>query len=297
MQEVPLHHPTWLTSVPHLVSPHPDEWLLGLLLRCDEANGWTSKTTLAHTLRLGPEKSHRRWSTETPNLVVIPPNSLNLDYLAQLLVLPKRTLLATTYHTELSRLYGVSNPHPQDINPSFAFHLCPECVAKDRLLRRMFTLPHLTLCLQHQVVLVKQCQCGTWLRLFHRWATPFTCHICGTQWADLPRIAASPDRLALEQHLLSWYEFFFSHGTPLLLERMRQHIEAVPPENRKNILPVLERRYRSFYGSFWQSWSLHALVALLVNCDISLAALMDESRRHVPRDSWVHEMNASPPTR
>jgi hypothetical protein len=36
----PLHisDPAWQTAFPFLVAPYEDEWLTGLLLRCDEAN-------------------------------------------------------------------------------------------------------------------------------------------------------------------------------------------------------------------------------------------------------------------
>jgi hypothetical protein len=104
MRCVHISDPAGSTTFPFRITPRPDEWLPGLLLRCDEANRWGSRTTLSHILS-GPEKFHRCWRTETPHLMVIQPNSLNLDYVAQLLALPTPALLATTYHTELTRLY------------------------------------------------------------------------------------------------------------------------------------------------------------------------------------------------
>ena len=183
MQEVFLENPAWMTSFPNLVAPLSDEWLPGLLLRSDEANEWMSKTTLAHVLRLGPEKFHRCWRTDTPNLITIQNSSLRLDYLAQLLALSERTLLSTTYHTELERLYGgyIGSWH---LNPSFSFHLCPKCIAEQRLLQRVLTLPQIQYCPHHQIALLEKCQCGTRLRLFHRQSQPFTCYACGFELGE-----------------------------------------------------------------------------------------------------------------
>jgi hypothetical protein len=216
MQTIYIDDPAWQTTFPHRVAPEHDEWLPGLLLRCDEVNYWGSRTTLTHLLYPGPEKFHRCWRTGTPNLSVIPYGSLNLDFLAQLLAIPTSVLLATTYHTELARIYDTAKPHPRHLNPSFSFHICPVCLAEERLLQRTLALPHITSCPEHHVALLGVCQCGTPLRLFHRQACPFTCHNCGRDWADLPRIKAAPSQLELEQKYLTWYAFFFSEGTPLI---------------------------------------------------------------------------------
>lgn len=37
--------PRWSTTLPHRVQPVPDEWLVGLVLRCDLVNGWAAGTT------------------------------------------------------------------------------------------------------------------------------------------------------------------------------------------------------------------------------------------------------------
>src|SRR5712692_4669670 len=121
MQTIYIDDPAWQTTFQHLVAPQHDEWLPGLLLRCDEVNHWESRATLAHLLRLGPEKFHRCWRTGTPNLIVIPHSSLNLDYLDQLLAIPASALLATTYHAELARIYDTAKPHPRHLNLSFSF--------------------------------------------------------------------------------------------------------------------------------------------------------------------------------
>lgn len=212
-------------TFPHRVTPLPDEWLPGLLLRCDEVNHWESRTTLTHLLSPGPEKFHRCWRTETPNLIVIQPSALNLDSLAQVLALPVSTLLATTYHTELARLYGESRLHPKLLNATYSFRLCPACLAETRLLRRTLTLPHITHCPYHLLTLQTQCQCGAPFHLFHPQGHPFTCYICGLDWAALPWIEADVSALALEQKWLVWYGFFFSQGTSTIMREARRLIK------------------------------------------------------------------------
>ncbi len=285
MHSISLDDPAWQTTFPHRVAPLPDEWLPGLLLRCDEANHWGSRTTLTHLLRPGPEKFHRCWRTETSNLALIVRRALNLDYLAQLLALPKSALLATTYYAELDRLYGyqVTRLFPRHLNPSFSFHLCPACVAEARLLRRTLTLAQVTLCPQHQVALLEQCNCGTPLRLFHRQARPFTCHTCGLDWGDLPRIEAAPSRLVLEQKLLSWYVFFFSQGTSMLVWRAIQLINGVPVEKQENQMDSLEK-WSKFLSAFSREpLPLGILVAWLVERDLSPHDLTGDESEILPR--------------
>jgi hypothetical protein len=153
-------------------------------------------------------------------LIVIQPYSLNLDYLAQRLFLPTNALLATTYHLELTRLYDQARPRPELLHTSFAFQLCPQCITEARLLRRTLTLPHIITCPQHHLRLTEQCQCGTLLHLFHRQALPFTCHMCGQDWAKLPRVEATAADLAREQKFLRWYAFFFSREAPSMTKEM-----------------------------------------------------------------------------
>jgi hypothetical protein len=123
MQSIPISDPAWLTTFPHRVAPLPDEWLAGLLLRSDEVNHWESRTTLTHLLAPGPEKFHRCWRTETPNLIVIQSSALHLDSLAQLLALPTNMLIATTYHMELARLYSTLQPHPRFLSGNLTLWL------------------------------------------------------------------------------------------------------------------------------------------------------------------------------
>ncbi len=246
MQSISLADPAWQMTFPHRVTPRPDEWLLGLLLRCDETNHWESRTTLSHLLSPGPEKFHRCWRTETPNLIVIQSSALNLDYLAQRLSLPTNVLIATTYHMELARLYSTIQPHPRFLSETFLFHLCPQCIAEARLLRRILILPHITICPQHHVRLVEQCRCGRSLHLFHRQDSPFTCSGCRRDWAELPRIEVASVDLAREQKFLRWYAFFFSQGAPPLTRETLQLLTgSILKRSLGSLIALLVERGRS----------------------------------------------------
>ncbi len=48
MQRLSPGNPEWFSTLPQRVSPLADEWLPGLLLRCDEANEWSSGTTFRY---------------------------------------------------------------------------------------------------------------------------------------------------------------------------------------------------------------------------------------------------------
>lgn len=207
MHRIHLTDPAWQLTFPFLVTPCKDEWLMGLLLRCDEANHWGSGTTLTHILRMNER-------TAKNNLSLIVPSGVRLEDLAQALAVSPHALLATTYQEELTRIYDVVNPSPLLLNTSFSFRLCPVCVEEHRLLSRVLALEHITLCPQHQVMLVDTCPCGAPLRPFSSLARPFTCYKCGRDWTKLPRREALPERLELEQKLLSYYDFFFTKGTP-----------------------------------------------------------------------------------
>ncbi len=213
MQPVYITDPAWWTTFRHLVEPLPDEWLAGLLLRCDEVNHWGSGTTLLHL----------KYTTDAypdgynPSLIV--PATFKFDRLAKVLGIPKDDLIITTYLSELSRCYGTAFVFFKNLAVSFELYLCPACLAQKRLLRRIFTLPGITYCPVHHVELVNTCRCGTQLRLFTKGKQPFTCHTCSLDWSSLPLLAAKPESLALDQRLLTYYEFFFSKGAPEIFER------------------------------------------------------------------------------
>ena len=238
MQPVYITDPNWLTTFPHLVAPLPDECLAGLLLRCDEANDWVGGTTLAHILRSIKPRPSKLW-VDTPNLITS--SVLNLSELAQLLAIPTSVLLSTTYGVELNRISVSYFARYKDLAPSYVFHLCPECLRHDRLLRRVLALPQIKCCLLHQVTLLKECQCGMNFRLFPRKTYPFTCHKCGLDWATLPRIPGHRENIVLGQKYWLHYEFFFSKGTPLL----REHASLLI--NQK----LMERYGAKFFPRNW----------------------------------------------
>jgi hypothetical protein len=253
----------WLRTFPHWVAPQPGEWFPGLLLRCDEVNHWECGATMAHLLRSVSE--HR--SKGRPNWVIVPASVLEL--LAQLLALPINSLLATTYQLELASLYGTPNPHATYLCRSFPFHLCPECIAEGRLLKRALILPHITCCPSHHVALVKTCRCVTPLQLFARQSLPFTCQRCCLDWTQLPRLAAHKERLALEQKLMSYYAFFFSNGTPVVLAKAQQLV-------REEVKKKKAEHVKSFNGEVIyverydaKRMSLGHLVEVLISLDLT----------------------------
>ena len=265
MHHIPIADPAWRTTFPHLVAPLPNEWIAGLLLRCDEANFWGSGTTLGHILR--PE-SKRTAMNELSSIV---PTVIDLEALAQALAVPLPALAATTYLAELARLYDVAHLHARLLSSSFVFHVCPACVAEERRLSRLLTLPHITHCPQHRLSLVKLCQCGVPLRLFHRQARAFTCHKCGLDWKNLPQPKMDPERMEVEQHLLSYYDFFFTKGTPALLASTLRLIYDSVVEKGEIRVPLPDEDVQALPGgrSYQRATSLGYLVHALWQLDLS----------------------------
>ena len=263
MQAIHLHEPAWSTTFPQWVAPQHDEWLPGLLLRCDKANHWGSGTTIAHLLRSISGYPLRG----KPNWIVVPSSVLEL--LAQLLALPISGLLATTYQLELASLYDTSSPHATYLCRSVPFHLCPDCIAEGGLLKRTLILPHITYCPSHQVALVGTCWCGTPLQLFLRQALPFTCQKCCLDWAKLPRLSINEKQAALEQRLLSHYEFFFANGTPTILAKAQQLVRERVKKKKVDHVKCSDGnvKYVECYDS--KRVSLGYLVELLVSLDLS----------------------------
>ncbi|HEY7348325.1 MAG TPA: hypothetical protein VH599_08410 [Ktedonobacterales bacterium] len=213
MQAVSLGDSAWTATFPHRVTPLYDEWFAGLLLRCDEVNHWPSGTTLT-MLR---QASSPTKLIQLPNLSV--PTQYQIECMAVWLALPVQTVRDTTYLQELTKLYGVLHPVPKDLWPSLTFRICPECLRKNRLLKRTLALPHVWCCPWHEVTLLTRCQCGSPLRLFNQQALPFTCHVCRRDWADLPTVSPTPERIAITRQLLSCYEKFLIWGNPAMVEQ------------------------------------------------------------------------------
>lgn len=229
MQHVHISESVWQGTFPHRVTPYQDEWLASVLLRCDEANHWESGVTFRYLLH----------STDHPgfgpgsSLIVVP--SSILAYFAQLLMVSQECLLATTYAMELARLYASHDPHPglllgrrrsanlsllrfrsrpdQEMTPGLMFRICPVCMKQAHTIRRTVTLLHLSYCPLHQVAFQTHCTCGRPLILFFQGRPPFACFACGLDWAQLPCLQISPDRVTLECELSALYEFFLTKGT------------------------------------------------------------------------------------
>lgn len=264
MQPVFLSDPAWQQSFPHVIAPLPDEWLPGLFLRCAEVNRWSSGTTLGYLLRFSGLKGfgpRAHW-------IVVPPPLLKR--LAQVTRLQEECLLATTYQSELVRLYGLLSPYGRLLTTQPSFHVCPVCVTQRRLLKRTLMLPHMKACPLHQIELQNRCQCGVALRPFARSAPPFTCLACGRDWAQLPQLQLSADRVVRECHLGSLYEFFLVKGTPGLREcaweilRMHEKATSVVRLSKKH-------QYTRPYGS---KISLGYLVEQMVNAGFSATDIL-----------------------
>jgi hypothetical protein len=266
--------PRWLTTVPHLVSPREDEWLPGILLRCDAANGWASRTTVAHLMRVGNKRMRETWRSDLPNLIVWGKTGGYLQPLAQLLALSPQQVRATTYTDELARLFGLPKVNATLLTLSFSFQLCPACIAEEQMLRRVLVLPYVAVCPDHQLALQNSCQCGAALRIFTKHTAPFCCAECGADWGSLPHQGVRSEQLALTHQLLGWYTFLLTEGTPAVVRRAGQLLSHYPIRQEGCLHEVSsatgEIRKRSSYPRRVLPLPLGKLVASLVERDLVL---------------------------
>ncbi len=305
MQPIYTTDAAWRTTFPHLVAPFQDEWLAGLLLRCDEVNRWDSGTTLRYLLRVTKHPGFGPGSS----LVVVP--SSILERLAQLLWLPLEDILAATYSTELARLYPPDEPQPRRLIGSqtetrvypffsteregaerrvtgrgvtgrgmpgrggilgintFDFHVCPACIAQNRLLQRSLMLPYMKYCPLHHIAFCFACECSQPLVPFLADERPFTCYVCGLDWAHLPQDKIPFEQMTLENNLYALYQFFLLEGT---YERKIRALQLVRPAMKRQDLVDLRLIYRKskYNKSFnMDSISLAYVVDLLVSIEIS----------------------------
>jgi hypothetical protein len=318
---VQITDPAWETTFPHRVAPRAEEWLAGVLLRCDEANGWDRGRTLAYLLR-----TLQRPANLTQPGLVLPPSPAFLQVLAGWLAVPESALLATTYGAELTRLYERPDPPIQDMG--VVFHFCPACLAERRMLRRTCVLPHITCCPLHQVQLQSRCVCRernpppksdhpvfdaisladaifkhmdeapVGQDLFFSGKQPFTCHECGLDWAQFPRRSADPERLLLEQKILAWYDFFFSKGTRVVLQRTLQVINQTLKQRQKRSVKRLNGKTSLVTFSALERMSLGQLVDVLVSLELAPDAVgTDETPllwRPVNRQTFYCPMASCP---
>ncbi len=288
MDAVHIADPAWETTFPHRVAPRPEEWLAGIFLRCDAVNGLDSGTTMKTLVRtLHLDKTARSMS------LVLPPASMDLRPLAGWLAVSEQSLLATTYHAELSRLYETSHPHAQLFSAGMGSPFCPACVAEERMLRRSFLLPHVRCCPRHHLRLQGVCVCskslsppktgfsvldtlakvsyeaGVIQRLFSPGKRPFTCHACGLDWARFPRVEADPKLLVREQAILAWYDFFFSKGTLHALNQALQIVRRTLEQRQSKSIKLLNGRLSRVTFSTAEKTSLGRLVEVLVSLQLS----------------------------
>src|SRR5260221_880735 len=116
MQRVSIDDPAWQNTFPNPIAPLDDEWLGGLLLRCDEVNHWECGATVTYVFGI-------RIAHQVPRLIVS--KSSDLQYLAQLLAIPEHVLLATTFQVELMRIFDTPNPLPKYLGRSIWHQICP----------------------------------------------------------------------------------------------------------------------------------------------------------------------------
>lgn len=206
MNPITIDNPAWYTTFPHLVAPRDGEWLVGLLLRCDDANHWQSGGSLAYLLGA----SQRRKLIRGVGLM----KREHFEKLANVLALSLAAIAVTTYQAELERLSNAAGQPLELSSTPPLFHICPLCVAEDRVLSRTLALSGVTHCPRHQVLLVRSCLCGEPLHPFDQQTLPFTCGGCGLDWSRLPGVNADRGQVEAEGKLLSYYEFFLSTAAP-----------------------------------------------------------------------------------
>jgi TniQ len=271
IQKIFIQTPEWQLTFPHRVAPLADEWLPGLLLRCDVANQWSSGMTMTHLIRsIGG--SLLRGGKGKPSWIVVPLPAL--EYMAQVLSIPESMLLATTYQAELAGLYAPTSPHAKQLSARRSFHLCPVCIAETHLLRRRLILHHISICPYHQVVLANACQCGAALQLFSQQMPPFACHECGWEWARLPLLPALPEHFHREQKVLSCYEFFFAQGTPQLIAHVLHLTREKLKKERIVRVKLLDGTVKQVEHYELTRASLGYLVDLLVSLEGAIQTLL-----------------------
>lgn len=254
--------PAWLRTLPCRVAPYQEEWLPGLLLRCDASNQWEGGTTLTHV--------YGKTSCSTKSHWMVPPPTL-LDALSSILAVSVPILLKTTYLLELARCYRTRHATIAQLGSPLIFRLCPQCIGECQLLMRRAILPHIRCCPVHRLTLVERCQCNVALQPFASQAHPFTCPVCSLHWACLPRLPASSARVVLEQKVFSCFEWFFTQGTPRLLAHALQLIREKLKKEKVVHVRLLDGKMKRVEHYELTKASLGYLVDLLVSLDLSPA--------------------------
>jgi hypothetical protein len=174
--------PVWGATLPHLVVPHADEWLLGLFLLCDLANGWFAGTT-ARLVAVAPLAESPRVS---PGFFITA-TLFDLNRLAELIAVPAIAVADTVFKDALGRFNTARESHARTLGAPTWLRVCPACIADDHLLLKSSVLTGVSTCTVHQLVLQSLCACAGALFPWGKRTQPFTSGACGQPWANLPR--------------------------------------------------------------------------------------------------------------
>lgn len=215
--------PRWNRTFPHLVEPLTDEWLPGLLLRCDAANGWGAGTTAGYCAMSATDGALSVSPNRPAELVF--GGHLNLSKLAALLALPHTTVEGTTYRPALERLFGTDWSRALSaacqLGPTDTPRVCPLCLRIGYGLRTFLAWSLIQHCPLHLVRLANACVCSHPICYYPRsllnrgkvrqpYAQPFTCQYCQRSWRTLPILPGTFAQLANEQAIVRLYQFFLS---------------------------------------------------------------------------------------
>ena len=255
------HDARWGTTFPHLVRLFPDEWLPGVLLRCDAVNDWPSETTLRFVYQLA------RKGAAFSQLNFCAPTSFPYDELAAGLAMHVESIYNTTYIQEMQRLFFPAKPHPAQLGPFHRHHyrVCPLCIQQSKLCR-FLALPGLTLCPQHHVVLHEQCVCLTPIRYFTSQSLLFCCHHCSHPWAGLPTIRGHEEKIHWEQQIFFLYQSLLNYGDTPLLERICVSVSQWMSQRHLVQLPLYDGSFLGYDAAFHSnSFSLCRLILAIVS--------------------------------
>ena len=115
---------------------------------------------------------------------------------------------------------------------------CPACVEQDGLLLASFAIRQVTACARHGLAILDECPCGRRLKAYDRGAL-WNCPACGTEIADMPRVAAEPGEIVIAKAMLVPAELTKSQLPTALLDEQSTARAALI--ERLGTLSLLER--------------------------------------------------------
>ena len=201
---------------PVTVAPQPREFLPGLLLRGDEANGFPGGATAMMVRR--HDSATRQFGRAS---LAVLGTTLDLAAIAELHATTLEAIEATTFRAELLRLFG---PHvgSERLGPAGVFRVCPMCVRPGRrLIRRDTVLRLVHGCVVHGIWLRHRCVCETRLTPFAH-VDPFTCWDCGRDWSELPRQPLGQRDWLRQRRVVHAYEVILQRAQPGIIEVARR---------------------------------------------------------------------------